>query len=668
MTLTINTRQKLKKTLIIFHDFLATIAAVLAACYVRFEGYTLDIRLDILYYLLPPFALYALVIYHYFQLYRSKWRFASLPDLSNIIKASVLLALSLMVIDYFLVSPRLYGSYVFGKLTIALYAVLQLCFLGGSRLLYRYLRYTHSHNVLKDDHNNLPTLLLGRANDIDLVLRAIETGSVLRIQPKGILSYKSSDFGQIIRGVPVLGHFDDLEQTIRNFRERGIVIRRLVATPSALSPEAKPEQLLALTRSLGLPLSRLSTFGEGTKGVEILPLEIEDLLLRPTVEVDHKRLNSFFSGRRVLVTGGGGSIGSEICIRLANFGAQEILIIENSEPSLNAILENPALSGRETNVTGMIADVRDRERIIQITRIHNPDMIIHAAALKHVPYLEKDWEEGIKTNVFGSINMIDAAIAAKTRAFVMISTDKAVDPVSMLGVTKRFAEMYAESYDAELWQHASARHDLSRLIAVRFGNVLGSVGSVVPKFKAQIARGGPVTVTHPDMVRYFMTIREAVDLVLTAASHADGEARALEPGADGRAAVYVLKMGQPVRIYELAERMIRFAGYEPDIDIPIKVTGIRPGERMHEILFGSNEPLVQTGIDGIMAAKPFFASHEKLDLWLASLKEAVDTSNRDLAEQVFEEAIPGFTQKRANAHQGSQDPLPQSEEVSSPSS
>jgi FlaA1/EpsC-like NDP-sugar epimerase len=270
-----------------------------------------------------------------------------------------------------------------------------------------------------------------------------------------------------------------------------------------------------------------------------------------------------------------------------------------------------------------------------------PDVVFHAAALKHVPYLERDWAEGIKTNVFGSVNVADAAIAAGARALVMISTDKAIEPVSMLGATKRFAEMYAQALDAEIVERPKNGAFGTRLIAVRFGNVLGSVGSVVPKFKAQIAHGGPVTITHPDMVRYFMTVREAADLVLTAASHADGDGRA---PADAPA-VYVLKMGQPMRIKDLAERMIRLAGFEPDIDIDIEVTGVRPGERLNEILFGREEPLVDTGIDGVMAAKPVFADHARLDGWLAALADAVAKDDRAAAEAVMELAIPEFARR-----------------------
>ena len=229
-------------------------------------------------------------------------------------------------------------------------------------------------------------------------------------------------------------------------------------------------------------------------------------------------------GKAVIVTGGGGSIGSEICDRVATFGAARLLVIENSEPALYAVTE--ALTARETSavIEGRIADIRDRERIMRLMTEFKPDIVFHAAALKHVPILERDWSEGVKTNIFGSVNVADAALAAGAEAMVMISTDKAIEPVSMLGLTKRFAEMYCQALDHDLAAQ-SGRQAADALISVRFGNVLASNGSVVPKFKAQIEAGGPVTVTHPDMVRYFMTIREACDLVLTAATHALTPAR-----------------------------------------------------------------------------------------------------------------------------------------------
>ena len=265
-------------------------------------------------------------------------------------------------------------------------------------------------------------------------------------------------------------------------------------------------------------------------------------------------------------------------------------------------------------IEGRLADIRDRERILRLFADFKPDIVFHAAALKHVPLLERDWDEGVKTNVFGSVNVADAAAEAGAAGMVMISTDKAIEPVSVLGATKRFAEMYCQALDAKFARRKDA--SAMRLISVRFGNVLASNGSVVPKFKAQIEAGGPVTVTHPEMVRYFMTIREACDLVVTAGSHALDGARA-------DVAVYVLNMGQPVKILDLAERIIRLSGLEPGRDIEIAFTGMRPGERLHEILFAREEPSSEIGIAGIVAARPITPTMETMQAWLATLEQGL---------------------------------------------
>ena len=279
-------------------------------------------------------------------------------------------------------------------------------------------------------------------------------------------------------------------------------------------------------RRLGLIVSRLPSLESG-EAPRLTTVAVEDLLLRPSEKIDYARLEALVKDKSVIVTGGGGSIGSEICDRVVTFGAARLLVIENSEPALYAVTE--ALAAQQTGavIEGRIADIRDRERILRLMNEFKPDIVFHAAALKHVPILERDWSEGVKTNIFGSVNVADAALAAGAEAMVMISTDKAIEPVSMLGLTKRFAEMYCQALDHDLASQSGGKPRM-RLISVRFGNVLASNGSVVPKFKAQIEAGGPVTVTHPDMVRYFMTIREACDLVLTAATHALGA------GASGR--------------------------------------------------------------------------------------------------------------------------------------
>jgi O-antigen biosynthesis protein WbqV len=366
---------------------------------------------------------------------------------------------------------------------------------------------------------------------------------------------------------------------------------------------------------------------------------VEDLLLRPSENIDHARLEALVKNKAVIVTGGGGSIGSEICQRVVTFGAARLMILENSEPALYAITEALGAQEGRAVVEGRIADIRDRERILRLVKEFKPDLVFHAAALKHVPILERDWSEGVKTNIFGSINVADAAFAAGCEAMVMISTDKAIEPVSMLGLTKRFAEMYCQALDHDLAAQAAVKPRM-RLISVRFGNVLASNGSVVPKFKAQIEAGGPVTVTHPDMVRYFMTIREACDLVITAASHALAAERA-------NVSVYVLNMGQPVKIVELAERMIRLSGLEPGQDVDIVFTGIRPGERLNEILFASEEPAVEIGVAGVMAAKPNEPAMQSLRKWIAALAQAIDRDDAVTIKQVLKDAVPEFRSETA---------------------
>src|SRR5215203_5657478 len=623
-----------RQLLVVVHDLVATAAAVLASFYLRFETDGLLARLEGLYLVLPIFLLYAAVVYQLFGLYKGKWRFASLPDLFNILRAVTVLAVSLLVLDYILVAPNFLGTFFFGKLTIVLYWFVQMFFLGGPRIAYRQFRYTRTRHQARAAESN-PTLVLGRAADADVLLRAIESGAVRKIWPVGILSPSPADRGQTMRGVAVLGGLDALERVVNDFAGGGRPITRLVLTPSALQPEVQPETILMKARRLGLATSRLPSLDEGGEALRLAPVNVEDLLVRSAVKIDYRRIEQCVRGRAVIVTGGGGSIGSEICDRIVTFGAARLLVIENSEPALHAVLEMLATKSVGAEIEGRLADIRDRERIFRLAGDFKPDIVFHAAALKHVPLLERDWGEGVKTNVFGSVNVADAAAAAGAAAMVMISTDKAIEPVSVLGASKRFAEMYCQALDQQFARRTDGGRRPMRLIAVRFGNVLASNGSVVPKFKAQIEAGGPVTVTHPDMVRYFMTIREACDLVLTAATHALTPARP-------DVSVYVLNMGQPVKIVELAERMIRLSGLEPGIDIEVVFTGMRPGERLNEILFASEEPSVEIGVAGIMAAKPNEPPMAALRDWLAALEQAIAIDDRTTIRAVLKDAVPEF--------------------------
>jgi FlaA1/EpsC-like NDP-sugar epimerase len=624
----------LRNFLIATHDALATAFALVASFYLRFEGDLLAERLPLLLRLLPWFVAFSVVICYLFNLTTTKWRFISLPDALNILRVAAVLTVALVVLDYvfFFVAPSVRGPVFLGRVTIILYFFLEVFALSTLRFAYRYFRYTRTRHQARSDDAS-PTLLIGRAADAEVVLRGIENGAIRRIWPVGVLSPAASDRGQQIRNIPVLGGVDDIEAVIRDFENREKPIKRAIMTPSAFEPEAHPEAVLMRARRLGLIVSRLPSLESGD-APRLTNVAVEDLLLRPSEKIDYARLESLVKGRAVIVTGGGGSIGAEICDRVVTFGAARLLVIENSEPALYAVTEALAAHGSGAEIEGRIADIRDRERLQRLMSEFQPDIVFHAAALKHVPILERDWSEGVKTNIFGSVNVADAALVAGARAMVMISTDKAIEPVSMLGLTKRFAEMYCQALDHDLMVQSAGKPHM-RLISVRFGNVLASNGSVVPKFKAQIEAGGPVTVTHPDMVRYFMTIREACDLVLTAATHAMTPARP-------DVSVYVLNMGQPVKIVDLAERMIRLSGLQPGYDIEIVFSGMRPGERLNEILFASQEPTIEIGVAGIMAAKPNEPPMPTLRKWLAALEQAIENDDRGKIRTVLKDAVPEF--------------------------
>src|SRR5437763_1765556 len=403
-----------RKLLIAVHDALATALALFASLYLRFEGEAFLDRLPLLLRVLPFFTVFSIVVCYASNLTSTKWRFISLPDALNIVRVATGLTLACVLMDYVFAVPTIQGRlplpslqppYFLGKITIVLYWFLEIFFLSALRFAYRYFRYSRTRYHARSEGAS-PALLIGRAADAEVLLRGIESGAVKHLWPVGVLSPSPADHGQSIRNIPVQGGIEDFEDVIADFARRNKPIARLIMTPSAFEPDARPESVL----------------------------------------------------------------------------------------------------------------MRDRERILRLMSEFKPDIVFHAAALKHVPILERDWSEGVKTNIFGSINVADAALAAGAEAMVMISTDKAIEPVSMLGLTKRFAEMYCQALDHHLASKPGS-HPRMRLISVRFGNVLASNGSVVPKFKAQIEAGGPVTVTHPDMVRYFITIREASDLVITARTH-----------------------------------------------------------------------------------------------------------------------------------------------------
>lgn len=618
------------RLLIIAHDMAMTALAVVLSLFLRFEPEAFTLRMEALGPILPGFLLMALAVYFHFKLYQGKWRFASMPDVIMIAKAVGLICLVAIVLEYLAVRFGFLDGFVLGRRLVLIYWLVQACLLAAPRLAYRYWKDRYWAPASGQDASCV--LLLGRGTEVEPIIRALQADARARLRPVGILSPRGADIGQSIRSVPVEGSLDVLEDVVRAYALGGTPIRRIIATPSALQTDA--EVLATRVKKMGLALARFE--GIGALGAATGAIEIEDLLSRPPVDIDPHLLERAIHGRVVLVTGGGGSIGLEVCRSCLRLGARKLVILENSEPAIYMAREALLADGHSSAaISAYLCDIRDRVRLDALMSETEPELVFHSAALKQVPFLEQDWDEGLRTNTMGSLAVADAAIAAGVKIVVMISTDKAVEPVSVLGASKRAAEIAIEALDADQARKGGG----TRLISVRFGNVLGSSGSVIPRFKAQIERGGPVTVTDKGMVRYFMTVTEAADLVVVAAAHA------MQDKGDGRASVYVLRMGQPVRIYDLAERMIRLSGYEPHKDIKIEVTGIRPGERLNEVLFSGQESLKESGIEGVMAAQTVATGLGEARAWVEKIAAAVARRDRRAAEKILIEKIPDFRPK-----------------------
>jgi FlaA1/EpsC-like NDP-sugar epimerase len=620
-----------KRSIVILHDIVMTGFGLIVMAALRYDP---AVVIPIVSGIAPPLPVLMVLgggIYAAAGLYGARWRFASIPDLINIIRATFVVAAGLFLLDHLDARSISDGRYpIDASAAVVLWLVL-VVLLGGPRLAYRVLRSRRAQRRAAL-HDRLPILILGPAAEAEALIRMAEAGGLGRVRAVGILAIRETDLRQRIRGVPVLGRIEELERIVFDFEVQGIPIRRLVASEGSL--RSFGDQLFEVSGRLRLPLLRPAALGSDT----LTPVEIEDLILRPEAGPGTVRLERTVSGRRILVTGGGGSIGAELALRCAALGASSIAIIENSEPALHAARER-LLRFRAVSLLTFLCDIRERGRVMEIMSGFRPDVVFHAAALKHVPYLEQDWTEALKTNVFGSVNVLDAARESGASVAVQISTDKAVEPVSVLGLTKRVAELYARMLDREGGE--------TRFISVRFGNVIGSQGSVVPKFKAQIASGGPVTVTDHDMVRFFMTIPEAVDLVIAASGHAEDRNPAMS--SEQKASIYVLDMGRPIRIYDLAERMIRLAGLEPGKDIAIRITGLRPGERLSEATFSRNEKLIDTGIEKLFAAEDPCFSRKDAETLLDACNGAILSGQRRQLEVAVRRADPNFRSSSSDA-------------------
>ncbi|NKC33913.1 polysaccharide biosynthesis protein [Falsiroseomonas selenitidurans] len=532
------------------------------------------------------------------------WRFASLPELL----ASAGAALGGAVL--FATLLHLAGAWRPGNPGFAvIHALVLAALLAVPRVIAR-LRHAGRAGPLSETPAQ-PALLVGAGDGADLFIRALAQERSPAYRVVGILAQRSRQLGRRIQGLPILGTAEDAAAVLDGLREEGRLPAVIILATPAMQGVALQRLLDAADRH-GVPVKRaprLTALGpasrrpgeraEPEQRVRLRPVEIEDLLDRPQVPLDREGMARLVQGKRVLVTGAGGTIGGELARQVAALGPASLTLLDHGEYVLYEIdLElrerHPAVPRR-----AVLADVRDAERIGRLFSEIRPELVFHAAALKHVPMVENDPLEGLLTNAAGTRVVADAARAAGCGLMVFISTDKAVNPTSVMGASKRLAEMYCQARDREARLAGAGM----RLVTVRFGNVLGSTGSVVPLFRRQLERGGPLTVTHPDMRRYFMTVREAVGLVLQA-SVVGATDRTDQPKELREGGIFVLDMGEPVKIVDLARRMIRLAGLRPEEDVEIRFTGLRPGEKLFEELFHGQEPPQPTNFAGLLVAVP----------------------------------------------------------------
>ncbi|MFT8770084.1 MAG: nucleoside-diphosphate sugar epimerase/dehydratase [Gluconobacter cerinus] len=569
-----------------------------------------------------------------FRMAQQYWRFSGLSDLFNIACASVVSA------TLFSTLLHLAGYPLPSTTFPVIHALVLLTCLGALRMFWR---LTARRRLMVAERERV--LLLGADHEADLFIRAMERDHQAGRRVVGLLTGGTQQAGRRIHSCPILGTIDETPEILKQMSASGRLPDTLVITTSELRG-APLSRILEVAREYGVDVQRTPSLTDlkPADSVELRPVAIEDLLNRPPVALNSEGMSRLIAGQVIAVTGAGGSIGSELARQIASFRPAAILLIENSEYALWQI--NLDLSERYPAVQRhqIIADVRDRGRISEIFMEYRPALIFHAAALKHVPIVESNPIEGVLTNVVGTRIVLDEAERSGAQAMVMISTDKAVNPSSLMGASKRCAEVYGQALD----MRARAGKGGLRCVTVRFGNVLGSTGSVVPLFRRQLEHGGPLTVTHPDMTRYFMTIPEAVGLVLQAAVRGTQDASG-EDTTDQRlrqGGIFVLDMGDPVRIMDLACQMIRLAGLKPETDVEIQITGLRPGEKLFEELFHGREAPVQTDAPGLRMASPRTVDFNIATDAMNALEAACHREDLSAVMEIFHRLVPEFNHNR----------------------
>jgi FlaA1/EpsC-like NDP-sugar epimerase len=587
------------------------------------------------------FTFVGAVICYFFELNSGSWRYASIPDLTAIVKSATVSVLALVLILF--IYSRGEGL---SRLALFLLWFFMVTLLAGPRILYRMVREGGLHEILTGDARPSDTdksILIYKVNDVsEAYIRAVRVRDSSNIHIAGVLDETARKGSRTIQGLKILGGINDLEKIVERLKKRnGIAVTELSIADQKIDKEALG-LMVELAANAGLRVSVIpdivrTTGHQGSTDLATKPLAIKDLIGRKEIVVDLIEITKLIEGKTILITGAGGSIGSEIARQIIRHNPKELVITDNSEHFLYTLDTELKDQVPALEVVSRIVDVRNVERLDAVFAKYKPDVVFHAAALKHVPLVEQNICEAIKTNVLGTRNCANMAVKHGTSVFVMISTDKAVNPTNVMGATKRAAEAYCQALDL--------KSETTRFKTVRFGNVLDSNGSVVPRFAAQIARGGPVTVTHPNIVRYFMTIPEAVALVLYTSAIG-----LKQP--DERGKIVVLNMGEPVRIADLAERMIRLAGLRPNVDIKIDFIGLRDGEKLYEELFASGEERAIINHDSYIVAAPQVNDYTTVNRAFQSMEASVAKENSSIAFSQLLELVPEFDSEANNVGPG----------------
>lgn len=594
---------------LILIDIMSVVVSSFAALYIRFDFSFKGIPTEymIRFERIIPFNIVVTLLFFWlWKLYKSVWRYASATELLNIVFATTCAALGQIGLSLVLgeMMPRSYYVIYWFLLFSATCAI---------RFSYRVLCMLNNKRREMSEADRVNVMLVGAGAAANAILKEIETSQYLNLRPKCIIDDQSGCHGKFLRGIPIVGGREKIMEAVQEYGIDEIIF----AIPSANTKIKK--EILDICKETGCVMRTLPGMYQLINGdvsiSKLKKVEIEDLLGREPIQINTEEVLNSVNGKVVMVTGGGGSIGSELCRQIAGHNPKQLIIVDIYENNAYEIQQELLRKYKDLNLVVLIASVRNTNRMNGIFETYRPQIVYHAAAHKHVPLMETSPNEAIKNNVFGTYKTAQAADRYGVEKFVLISTDKAVNPTNIMGASKRICEMVIQMMNQK---------SKTNFVAVRFGNVLGSNGSVIPLFKKQIAEGGPVTVTHPDIIRYFMTIPEAVSLVLQAGAYAKG------------GEIFVLDMGEPVKIVDLAKNLIKLSGYRVGEDIEIKFTGLRPGEKMYEELLMNEEGLKKTANKMIYIGKPIEFDEERFEKQLRQLAEDAKSEIIDIRKDVKE--------------------------------